>query len=42
VVAIVGEQSTKALGGHYQQEVDLISLLKDVTGHYVNMANRSA
>jgi pyruvate dehydrogenase (quinone) len=42
VVAIVGQQSTKALGGHYQQEVDLISLFKDVAGDYVHMASDPA
>src|SRR3954468_14713486 len=30
VVAIVGQSSRKAIGGNYQQEVDLISLFKDV------------
>lgn len=38
VVAIVGQQPTTALGGHYQQEVDLISLFKDVAHEYVHMA----
>ena len=37
VLAIVGQQSSKALGGHYQQEVDLISLFKDVASEYVHM-----
>ena len=37
VVAIVGQQARAALGGHYQQEVDLISLFKDVAGDYVHM-----
>jgi pyruvate dehydrogenase (quinone) len=39
VVAIVGQQATTALGGDYQQEVDLISLFKDVAHHYVHMAS---
>ncbi|MGK7370847.1 MAG: thiamine pyrophosphate-requiring protein [Candidatus Halalkalibacterium sp. M3_1C_030] len=39
VVAIVGQQALTALGGHYQQEVDLISLFKDVAGDYVHMAS---
>ncbi|WP_224984111.1 thiamine pyrophosphate-requiring protein [Geomonas agri] len=39
VVAIVGQQSTMALGADYQQEVDLISLYKDVAHHYVHMAS---
>src|ERR671933_895552 len=38
VVAIVGQQAQTALGGHYQQEVDLISLFKDVAHEYVHMA----
>ncbi|MEE4376462.1 MAG: thiamine pyrophosphate-requiring protein [Candidatus Competibacteraceae bacterium] len=36
VVAIVGQQARAALGGHYQQEVDLLSLFKDVAGDYVH------
>jgi len=38
VVAIVGQQSRAALGGDYQQEVDLVSLFKDVADAYVHMA----
>ena len=38
VLAIVGQQATTALGSSYQQEVDLISLYKDVAGAYVHMA----
>jgi pyruvate dehydrogenase (quinone) len=38
VVAIVGQQARAALGGHYQQEVDLVSLFKDVAHEYVHMA----
>jgi pyruvate dehydrogenase (quinone) len=38
VVAIVGQQARTALGGSYQQEVDLVSLFKDVAGEYVQMA----
>lgn len=37
VVAIVGQQATTVLGGHFQQEVDLLSLFKDVAGDYVHM-----
>lgn len=37
VVAIVGQQARAAIGGDYQQEVDLISLFKDVAHHYVHM-----
>jgi pyruvate dehydrogenase (quinone) len=39
VLAIVGQQATSALGADYQQEVDLISLYKDVAGQYVHMAS---
>src|ERR1043165_547352 len=38
VLAIVGQQARDALGGHYQQEVDLVSLFKDVAREYVHMA----
>ena len=38
VVAIVGQQATTAMGADYQQEVDLISLFKDVAHHYIHMA----
>lgn len=39
VVAIVGQQARAALGGDYQQEVDLISLFKDVAHEYVHMCS---
>ncbi len=39
VLAIIGQQARAALGGSYQQEVDLISLFKDVAGDYVHMAS---
>jgi pyruvate dehydrogenase (quinone) len=42
VLAIVGQQASTALGADYQQEVDLISLCKDVAGHYVHMASSPA
>jgi pyruvate dehydrogenase (quinone) len=42
VVAIVGQQARAALGGEYQQEVDLISLFKDVAHEYVQMATHPA
>jgi len=42
VLAIVGQQATTALGADYQQEVDLISLYKDVAGDYVHMAANPA
>jgi pyruvate dehydrogenase (quinone) len=38
VLAIVGQQKRAGLGGDYQQEVDLISLFKDVAAEYVHMA----
>jgi pyruvate dehydrogenase (quinone) len=42
VLAIVGQQSQLVLGGDYQQEVDLVSLFKDVVGDYVHMATKPA
>jgi pyruvate dehydrogenase (quinone) len=42
VVAIVGQSARKAIGGNYQQEVDLISLFKDVASEYVVMATEPA
>jgi pyruvate dehydrogenase (quinone) len=36
VVAIVGQSARGALGGDYQQEVDLPTLFKDVAKEYVN------
>jgi pyruvate dehydrogenase (quinone) len=42
VVAIVGQQARSALGGSYQQEVDLVSLFKDVAHEYVHMATDPA
>jgi pyruvate dehydrogenase (quinone) len=39
VVAIVGQSARAALGGSFQQEVDLVSLFKDVAGDYVHMAS---
>ncbi|MGY6272229.1 thiamine pyrophosphate-requiring protein [Achromobacter denitrificans] len=38
VVALVGQQARSALGGDYQQEVDLVSLYKDVAHDFVHMA----
>src|SRR5947209_18007396 len=38
VVAIVGQQARAAMGGDYQQEVDLVTLFKDVAHEYVQMA----
>src|SRR5881394_664322 len=39
VVAVVGQQARAAIGGSYQQEVDLVTLFKDVAGEYVQMAS---
>jgi pyruvate dehydrogenase (quinone) len=39
VVAIVGQSVRAAIGGEFQQEVDLISLFKDVSHEYVQMAS---
>src|SRR3954451_19032847 len=37
VVAIVGQTARSAMGGSYQQEVDLLTLFKDVASDYVQM-----
>lgn len=42
VVAIVGQQSRLAIGGDYQQEIDLLSLFKDVAHEYVQMVTQPA
>ncbi|WP_277374699.1 thiamine pyrophosphate-requiring protein [Pseudomonas sp. AA-38] len=42
VLAIAGQQARTALGGHYQQEVDLLSLFKDVAGAFVQQASAPA
>jgi pyruvate dehydrogenase (quinone) len=39
VVAIVGQQARSAIGAHYQQEVDLQSLFKDVAADFVATAS---
>jgi pyruvate dehydrogenase (quinone) len=39
VVAIVGQQARTAIGAHYQQEVDLQSLFKDVAADFVATAS---
>src|SRR4051812_37029227 len=39
VVAIVGQSKRAAIGGDYQQEVDLLNLFKDVAHEYVHMAS---
>ena len=42
VLAIAGQQARTALGGHYQQEVDLGAMFKDVAGAYVQTATMPA
>jgi pyruvate dehydrogenase (quinone) len=42
VLAITGQQARTAIGGHYQQEVDLPSLFKDVAGAFVEQASAPA
>ena len=42
VLAIVGQQARSALGGNYQQEVDLQTLFKDVAHEYVHMATEAS
>ncbi|SCB10913.1 pyruvate dehydrogenase (quinone) [Bradyrhizobium yuanmingense] len=42
VLGIVGQQSRNALGGQYQQELDLLSMFKDVAGAYVMQASSPA
>lgn len=37
VLALVGQTGRSAMGGSYQQEVDLLSLYKDVAGEYLQM-----
>src|SRR5436853_2555039 len=39
VVAIVGQQKTMSLGANYQQEVDLVTLFKDVASEYVQVCS---
>src|SRR5438067_4877835 len=42
VMAIVGQQARMGLGGNYQQEVDLVTLFKDVASQYGQMAYEPA
>ncbi|XUW93638.1 thiamine pyrophosphate-requiring protein (plasmid) [Burkholderia sp. M6-3] len=39
VLAIAGQQARASLGGHYQQEVDLEAMFKDVAGAFVQQAS---
>lgn len=38
VLAIVGQQARTAVGAHYQQELDMTSLFKDVAGTFIGYA----
>ncbi|MBE7185212.1 MAG: thiamine pyrophosphate-requiring protein [Methylobacterium mesophilicum] len=42
VMALVGQQARTAIGSHYQQDVDLQSLFKDVAGAYIETASTAA
>ncbi|MGY4479991.1 thiamine pyrophosphate-requiring protein [Bradyrhizobium sp. USDA 3364] len=42
VLALVGQQARNALGGQYQQELDLVSMFKDVASAYVAQASSPA
>src|SRR5947209_11760722 len=42
LLAIAGQQARNALGGQYQQELDLVSMFKDVAGAYVQQASSAA
>jgi pyruvate dehydrogenase (quinone) len=42
VIAIVGQQARNALGSHYQQELDLAALFKDVAGDFAHQAGTPA
>src|SRR5437763_16412728 len=42
VVAIVGQQAQAALGGNYQQEIELQTLFTDVAHEYVHMATEAS
>ncbi|MGN6261121.1 MAG: thiamine pyrophosphate-requiring protein [Ralstonia sp.] len=42
VLAITGQQARTAVGGHYQQEVDLAATFRDVAGAFVHQASMPA
>ncbi|MCW4116318.1 thiamine pyrophosphate-requiring protein [Aurantimonas sp. MSK8Z-1] len=42
VLAIAGQQARTAIGAHYQQELDLPSMFKDVAGSFTGMASAPA
>jgi pyruvate dehydrogenase (quinone) len=39
VLAICGQQARTAIGGHYQQEIDVPAMLRDVAGAFVQQAS---
>jgi pyruvate dehydrogenase (quinone) len=39
LLAIAGQQARASLGGHYQQELDLVSAFKDVAGAFVQQVS---
>src|SRR5581483_9900453 len=39
VLALAGQQARAAVGGHYQQELDLMSMFKDVAGAFAQQAS---
>jgi pyruvate dehydrogenase (quinone) len=42
VLAICGQQARTAIGGHYQQEIDLPAMFRDVASAYVQQASTPA
>nr|WP_298113870.1 thiamine pyrophosphate-requiring protein [uncultured Pseudomonas sp.] len=42
VLAITGQQARTAMGAHYQQEIDLPAMFKDVAGAFVQQASAPA
>src|SRR3954451_2870429 len=42
VLAICGQQARTAIGGHYQQEIDLPAMFRDVAGAFVQQASMPA
>lgn len=42
VLAIAGQQARTAMGSHYQQELDLAAMFKDVAGAFVHQASAPA
>ena len=41
VLALVGQQARTAIGGHYQQEIDLPSMFRDVARYVYQAACRA-